>query len=126
MCCPAPGRACRSRPGVASQRGAASVELVATLPFLALALLITAQIVLVGATLWAAAVSARAGARAQMIGGDARSAARGALPTPLREDAKVSANDGVVVRVPAPELLPGMPPLAVAAHSSLGTGNGGG
>lgn len=108
------------------QRGAVSVELVATLPFLGLALLVAAQISISGAALWSAAVSARAGARAQEIGGEPASAARRALPPSLREEARVSAGEGVEVRVAVPKLLPGLPPVAVAAHSSLGPGGGGG
>jgi hypothetical protein len=102
-----------------SERGAASVELIGTLPFLGLALLAAAQFVLTGGALWAAAISARAGARAVEVGGEARPAARRALPSPLREGARVSDRDGVEVRVRVPALLPGMPQLAVGASSSL-------
>jgi hypothetical protein len=112
--------------GSARERGAASVELVATLPFLGLALLAAAQILLAGGTLWATAISARAGARAVGIGGEAGPAARRALPQPLRKGATVSDRDGVEVRVRVPELLPGMPQLAVGAHSSLEAGDGDG
>lgn len=108
------------------QRGAVSVELVATLPFLGLALLVAAQIAIAGAALWGAAISARAGARAQQIGGEPGSAARRALPPSLREEARVSSGDGVEVRVAVPTLLPGLPRMAVGARSSLGPGGGGG
>jgi hypothetical protein len=119
-----------SRPSPAQrdtcQRGAVSVELVATLPFLLLSLLVAAQIALAGAALWSSAVSARAGARAQKIGGGADPAARRALPPPLREGARVAEGKGVQVRVAVPRLLPGLPRLAVGARSSLGPGGGGG
>ena len=118
-------RLTRADPGF-RQRGAASVELVATLPFLGLALLVAAQIAIAGAALWGAAISARAGARAQQVGGEPASAARRALPPSLREEARVSAREGVEVRVAVPKLLPGLPPVAVAARSSLGPGGGGG
>jgi len=108
------------------ERGVASVELVATLPFLGLALLAAAQIALTGAALWAAAISARAGARAVEVGGEARPAATRALPLPLRDGATVSDRDGVEVRVRVPALFPGLPPLAVGAHSSLEAGDGAG
>jgi hypothetical protein len=101
------------------ERGAVSVELVATLPFLGLALLAAAQIALTGGALWATAISARAGARAVEIGREAGPAARRALPPPLREGARVSDRDGVEVRVRVPALLAGMPRLAVGARSSL-------
>lgn len=100
--------------------GTASVELIGALPFLGLALLAAAQIAIAGAALWGAAVSARAGARAVATGERARPAATRALPPGLRRGAAVSSRDGVEVRVRVPELLPGMPPLAVAAHSALG------
>jgi hypothetical protein len=109
-----------------SERGAVSVELVATLPFLGLALLAAAQIAIAGAALWSAAVAARAGARAQAIGAEAVPAARRALPPPLRDGAEVRDGDGVRVRVRVPALLPGLPRIAVGAGSSLGSGNGAG
>src|SRR5436309_2815131 len=46
------------------EEGTASVELVAVVPFLLLAMLAVAQIALAGQALWAASVAARAGARA--------------------------------------------------------------
>jgi hypothetical protein len=107
-------------------RGSVSVELVGTLPFLGLALLVAAQIALAGAALWGAAISARAGARAAELGGDADQAAKRALPPLLRETATVRDRDGVEVRVRVPALLPGLPRVAVGARSSLGAGDGGG
>src|SRR5438034_6029116 len=106
------------------ERGAASVELLATLPFLGLALLAAAQFVLAGAALWSAAISARAGARAAEVGHGAGPPARRALPSPLREGASVRDGDGIEVRVRVPALLPGLPPLTVGARSSLGEGDG--
>ena len=113
----------RPKSNDAGERGSASVELVGTLPFLALALLAAAQIAITGAALWEAAISARAGARAAAIGGEARPAAMRALPPPLRDGSTVSDRDGVEVRVRVPALLPGMPRLAVGARSSLGAGD---
>ena len=102
-----------------SERGSASVELIGALPFIGLALLAALQIALAGATLWAAAVAARAGARAVATGDRAQPAARRALPVALRDGSRVSERDGVEVRVRVPELFPGMPPLALRARSSL-------
>jgi hypothetical protein len=107
------------------ERGAVSVELVATLPFLGLALLAAAQIAIAGAALWSAAIAARAGARAVAIGGEAGPVARRALPAPLRAGAKVKDRDGVEVQVRLPELLPGLPPLGLQARSSLDSGDAG-
>jgi hypothetical protein len=103
----------------ADERGTASVELIAVVPFLLLALLVAAQVALAGHALWSASVAARAGARAALVGRDATVAARRALPPSLREGARVEGSDGVAVRVPVPRLLPRMPELLVGARSSL-------
>lgn len=102
------------------EEGTASVELIAAVPFLLLALVVAAQLGLAGLALWSAEISARAGARAALVGGDARAAARRALPAPLRAGAEVRAGAGVSVRVRVPRLLPGLPPLRVGAESGLG------
>lgn len=99
--------------------GTASVELVAVTPFLLLAVLVAAQIGLAGQALWSAAVAARAGARAALVGGDATTAARRALPPAMRDGAEVSDGDGVAVRVFVPRLLPAMPRLTVGARAGL-------
>ena len=104
--------------------GTASVELIAVVPFLLLAVLVAAQIGLAGQALWSAAVAARAGARAALVGGDATAAARRALPPSMRRGAEVSDSDAVSVRVAVPTLLPGMPRLTVGAKAALGSGDG--
>jgi hypothetical protein len=104
------------------EEGTASVELIAAVPLLLLAVLVAAQLGLAGHSLWAAGVAARAGARAALVGGDARAAARSALPPSLRPGARVEDSGTVSVRVPVPLLLPGLPRLAVAAKSGLGDG----
>ena len=106
------------------EEGTASIELIATLPFLLLAVLAAAQIALAGQALWSAGVAARAGARAALVGRDATAAARAALPPSLRTGAEVSGSDPVSVRVPMPGLLPGMPQLMVGAGASLEPGDG--
>jgi hypothetical protein len=107
------------------EKGTASVELVAAVPFLLLALAVAAQIALAGQALWSASVAARAGARAALVGGDPKAAARRALPTALRDGAEVEEEDGddgaVSVKVPVPTLLP---ELKVGARSGLGEGGG--
>jgi len=104
--------------------GTASVELVAVVPFLLLAILVAAQLVLAGQALWSAAVAARAGARASLVGGDVEASARQALPPSLREGAQVEARDVVSVHVRVPHLLPGLPELRAAARTRL-EGDGG-
>src|SRR3954452_12623 len=101
-----PPRAERAAHG---EEGTASVELVAVVPFLLLALLAAAQIALAGQALWSASVAARAGARAAAVGGAAAAAARAALPSSMRAKAKVEDGEGVSVRVEVPRLIPSLP-----------------
>lgn len=101
------------------EEGTASVELVAVVPFLLLAVLTAAQLALAGHALWSAGVAARAGARAALVGGDAEAAARQALPPALRRGAEVDDSEGVAVRVLVPRLLPQMPSLRLGARTEL-------
>jgi hypothetical protein len=101
------------------EEGTASVELVAAIPLLLLAVLVAAQIALAGAALWSAGVAARAGARAALVGGDASAAAKRALPTSMRAGAEVEDSGGVSVRVPVPRLLPSLPRVMVGAKADL-------
>ena len=95
--------------GSEGERGQASVELVAVLPALVVCVLIAAHALTAGWALWTAANAARAGARAELVGGDAKAVARQALPQSMRRGARIEAGGGartrVSVRVPA--LLPG-------------------
>jgi hypothetical protein len=116
-------------PGIVSserqgEEGTASVELVAVVPFLLLAILVAAQIALAGQALWSASVAARAGARAALVGRDASSAARRALPTSMRAGARVGGSEDVSVRVAVPRLLPQLPRLTVGARADLGDRDG--
>jgi len=109
------------------EKGTASVELVAAVPFLLLALAAAAQIALAGQALWSASVAARAGARAALVGADPKAAARQALPAAMRDGAVVEEeeDDGAVsVKVPVPTLLPRLPEVKVDARSGLGEGDG--
>ena len=104
------------------EAGTASVELVAVVPFLLLAVLAAIQIALAGQALWSASVAARAGARAALIGGDVTAAARRALPPSMRGDSQVEEAGGVSVRVPVPRFLPGLPRVMVGARAALEPG----
>jgi hypothetical protein len=104
------------------EEGTASVELVAVVPFLLLAVLVAAQLGLAGQALWSAGVAARAGARAALVGGDATATARSALPPSLRPGARIEGSETVSVRVAIPHLLPGLPRLTVGTESGLGDG----
>ncbi len=106
------------------EEGTASVELVAAVPFLLLAVLVAAQIALAGQALWSASVAARAGARAAAVGGDASAAARSALPPSMREGARVEEDGDVAVRVTVPRLIPALPQLRVGARSGLESAGG--
>ncbi len=106
------------------ERGTASVELIAAVPFLLLAVAVAAQIALAGQALWSASVAARAGARAALVGGDAKVVARRALPASMRDGSRVEEGDEVSVRVAVPRLLPGLPTVMVRAGASLESGGG--
>ena len=107
-----------------ARSGQASVEFVAVLPALAVSLILAAQAVAAGWALWSAGVAARAGARAEQVGGDARAVARRALPGPLRAGSVIHDEDGVRVRVRVPGLLPGVTLPAVTASSTLDASSG--
>jgi hypothetical protein len=87
------------------ERGQATVELVALLPLLALAVALMWQAALAGQAIWLAGSAARAAARADAIGLDAAAAARRVLPSRLERGLAVSADgDGAVavsIRVPS-------------------------
>jgi pilus assembly protein CpaE len=106
------------------EAGSASIELIGVLPFLLLAILVAAQLALAGQALWSAGIAARAGARAELVGGSGAAAAKGALPPSLREGSEVDEAGGVSVEVPVPRLLPVMPGLEVGAETKLGPGGG--
>ncbi|MGH2988887.1 MAG: TadE/TadG family type IV pilus assembly protein [Solirubrobacterales bacterium] len=108
-----------SRLGWRAQRGQASAELVAVIPALLLAVLVAAQLAVIGWALWSAGSAARAGARAAHVGGDAEAAARSALPTHLRRGVRVSDEEEVGVRVRVPALVPGVPRIPLEASAAL-------
>src|SRR5437667_7918009 len=90
-----------------SERGQAAVELVAALPFVALLALVLWQLAVAGQAAWLAGAAARAAARAQAVGGDARAAARGVLPSRLEQGLQVRpAHDGsVTVGIGVPSVV---------------------
>jgi hypothetical protein len=106
------------------ENGQASVELVAAIPALVLAVLLVAQLAVAGYALWSAGVAARAGARAAYVGGDGEGAARASLPEALRRHAAVSDRHGVRVEVRMPSLVPGIPRVPISARAGLGVGDG--
>jgi hypothetical protein len=101
------------------QSGTASVELIAVIPALLAALLVAAQLAVIGHAFWSAGTAARAGARAALVDRSASRAALAALPAALRGGASVDEGDGVSVRVELPRLLPLVPEIAISASASL-------
>ena len=95
-----------------SERGQATVELIAALPALLLAALIALQLLAAGYALTLADGAAEAGALALASGDSASVAARGALPGWAVDDVAVEVDDGeVLVR-----LRPPSPFAALAAR----------
>ena len=103
------------------ERGQASVELVAALPFVLLLAALVWQFALAGHTLLTTAHAARAGARAELVDRDGERAALAVLPDAMERGADVDRRAGAVtVRVRVPLLLPRWRlPLLVKASSSL-------
>lgn len=111
--------------GAVAESGQASVELVAVVPLVLLAVLAAAQLVLAGQTLWLCAHAARVAARAAAVGRDSAAAARSALPAALERGLRVSrrAGGGVRVELPVPLLLrEWQAPVTVAASAGLAQG----
>ncbi|HEX7059554.1 MAG TPA: hypothetical protein VF176_06860 [Solirubrobacterales bacterium] len=92
-----------------SERGQASVELVAALPALLLAALLAFQLLAAGYALTLADGAAEAGALALASGGSAADAVRDALPGWAEDDVDVSVRGGrVTVRLRPPSPLRGI------------------
>ena len=106
-------------PAIGGPEGAVSVELIGVLPVLLLTFLIAAQVAAAGHALWSAAIAARAGSRAAIVGGDGARAARRALPGSLRERAWVDDSRGVSVEVEVPRIVPMLPRIEVGARTAL-------
>lgn len=88
------------------ERGQAAVELLGTLPLILAVAIAAAQLLAVGYSSVLAGNAAEAGALALAGGGDARTAAREALPGWSRARARFSADGGEVrVRLRPPTLL---------------------
>jgi hypothetical protein len=90
-----------------SETGQASVELVGLLPLIAVVGVALWQAVVAGQAAWLAGSSARAAARANAVGGDARAAAASTLPGALRRGLRVEKrSDGTVrVRIGVPSVV---------------------
>jgi hypothetical protein len=111
-------------PSTESERGQASIEVVAMLPVILLVGALVWQLALAGHTAWLTAHAARAAARADSVGRSPAEAARSALPQSLEDQLEVErlGRGGVRVSVRVPLLLRAWrSPVRVAARSSLGS-----
>jgi len=116
----------QQRTGVGiGEDGQAAVAFVAVVPLLVIVTLALLQFALAGHAALSAAGAARAAALAEYAGGDAKRAARRALPPAYREAAAIDAGaDRVEVEVRAPRALPLGPRIPVTASSLLGPADG--
>jgi hypothetical protein len=108
-----------------AERGQASVELLGAVPAVLLVAALVWQLALAGQSAWLCAQAARAGARARVVGADARSAARSALPVSMRHGVEIDerSDGGVRVQLHVPILLRAWQgPVAIAATARLGDG----
>lgn len=89
-----------------SERGQATVELLAAIPLLLMAGAIALQLLLTGYALTLTDGAAEAGALALAAGRPAKSAAEGSLPTWAEDRAEIAVRGGeVTVRLAPPSLL---------------------
>jgi hypothetical protein len=94
---------------MADSSGQASVELVAALPLIVVAALVTLQLLAAGYALTLADGAAEAGALALAAGGSAPEAARAALPGWAEDDVEVRVEGGrVTVRLRPPSPFAGL------------------
>lgn len=95
--------------GARAEAGQASVELLALLPALGVAITLAWQALIAGETWWLATVAAREAARAAALGADPSHAATAALPAPFSDGARtrIAADGTATVRLPIPLLLSG-------------------
>ena len=84
---------------MAREHGQATIETLAVLPLVLVALLAAAQGLTAAWAAVEAADAARAGARAALVGGDVERTARAALPATLRRGARIAADGDGRVRV---------------------------
>jgi hypothetical protein len=104
-----------------TERGQASVELLATVPLVLLVALVVTQVLAVGYASVLAGNAAEAGALTLAGGGDPRAAARSALPGWSRARGEISVSGGeVTVRLRPPALLPAVGrKLELSAHAAV-------
>jgi hypothetical protein len=103
-----------------SERGQASIELVAAMPALLLAGLLALQLLAAGYSLTLADGAAEAGALALASGDSAADAARGALPGWAKDDVDIAVAGGrVTVRLRPPSPLSGVAERLAVTSSAV-------
>jgi hypothetical protein len=112
----------RSLERTRSERGQASVELVAVVPLVLLVGAVLWQLALAGHAAWLGANAARVAARARAVGEDEERAARSALPGYLQRGLEVGRHGSGAVRVSVrvPLLFGLRDPVEIASTASLG------
>jgi hypothetical protein len=101
------------------EQGQAGIETLLVLPLLLLVGLAGAEAVAWSASAALAGTAAGAGARALARGEPVDAAARGELPGPFRDRARVTVEDGVVrVLLHVPSLVPGVPGFEASARAA--------
>ncbi len=109
-------------PDQSSERGQATVELVALLPLVAVLAVLLWQAVVAGQAIWFAGSAARAAARASAVGSDASAAARAALPARLEQGLQVeraARGEGVRVAIAIPSVLGATRIATISARAQL-------
>ncbi len=106
-----------------SQRGQATVELVALLPLIGVLAAMLWQCVVAGQAVWLAGAAARAAARASAVGADERAAAQRVLPMRLERGLVVrrvgSGAGGVRVAIAVPAIVGSGRLTTVSARARL-------
>jgi hypothetical protein len=103
-----------------AERGQATVELVAALPALLLAALVTLQLLAAGYAMTLADGAAEAGALALASGGSAAEAAKRALPGWAADNVSVSVKGGqVAVRLRPPSPIPALSKRLTISSSAV-------
>jgi hypothetical protein len=105
---------------MASERGQATVELLAAIPLLLIAGAIALQLLLAGYALTLADGAAEAGALALAAGRPPKSAAEGSLPSWAEDKAEIAVRGGeVTVRLAPPSLLTALGDRLAVTSSSF-------
>jgi hypothetical protein len=115
-----------TRPRLRSDDGQSAVELVAMLPVVVVLAAALWQAAVAGQAVWVSGAAARAAARAAAVRGDAKEAARRALPGALERDLRVETDDDgkAKVRIAVPLVVGGGRLTTVTAQAHFAPQSG--